>query len=520
MVYQLYSHQRKLLEEIYDKFSEGKKSIMVVSPAGSGKSVMIATLAKDFTDNKKRVLFLVHRKELIDQIEQTLDENEVNSSYVDILSIIRARNRLKKLEKPDLIITDETHHSKAKTYLQTYNHFKDIPKIGFTATPVRLSGEGFEDVYQEMVEGKSVSWLIENQYLAPYRYYSLPAIDRNKLKKQHGEFTNDSINKALSGSTIFGKVVETYLAKAENEQAILYAHSVQYSKMYATKFKEAGINAIHVDSNTASKDRDRIMQGFKNKEYQVICNVDLISEGFNVPECSTVILLRPTQSLTVFIQQAMRGMRYQKGKTATIIDHVGNYIKHGLPDTERLWSLNGEGTEEQETQVQECPDCKAIFNRWITRETEYSITKMCPICHKEFVQEKDTIDQSFQKEMDIQTDLQEITKEQEWYLQNKRIATTNHMRHIDNVYAIATIFVTRNVIAEYENKKKPYNSPVHFAIREYLKHLLKPYLVRKNYEYQLKEIEKHYGKDLRLTARYLLEYTLKIAPSYGINECV
>lgn len=518
MVYVLYAHQQKILKEMRIEFKTGKRSVMLVSPAGSGKSVMISNVTKELTDLKKNVLFMVHRKELIDQIEQSFMENEIDMNFVTLLSVIKTRNRLIDIPKPDLIITDEAHHSKAKTYIEIYKHFEDVPRIGFTATPIRLSGEGFEDVYEVLVEGESVSWLIENGFLAPFRYFSLPLLDRDKLKKQSGEFSNASISKALAGTTIFGDVVDTYLDKAEGEQAILYAHNVEYSKMYARAFKTAGINAIHVDSNTPKNERDLIMEGFKKKEYQVLCNVDLISEGFNVPDCSTVILLRPTQSLTVYVQQSMRGMRYQKSKISTIIDHVGNYLKHGLPDTDRIWSLDGNELEELEDVLEECSACHGIFERWISKGTDTHTIKQCPICETEFSTEKEVITND--KERETTTELKEITQEELWYMEVKRISKFNHLKFRDNVVAIIKIFVARNIIAEYENKKTPYKFPIHFAIRQFLEHTTQSSINEFKLYEQFESIEDEFGKKYKVNAIVLFNYYCNLLPDYGYRQSI
>ena len=145
----------------------------VVSPAGSGKSVIISDIIKTLTDEKKYVYFMVHRKELVEQIRADLIASDVNMDYVTVTSVIKLKNRLGKLPDPYMIVTDETHHSKANSYMEIYKYYDKALRLGFTATPVRLSGEGFKDVYDTMVEGKSVKWLIENHYLAPFKYYSL-----------------------------------------------------------------------------------------------------------------------------------------------------------------------------------------------------------------------------------------------------------------------------------------------------------------------------------------------------------
>ncbi|MDN7011435.1 DEAD/DEAH box helicase, partial [Vibrio cholerae] len=143
-----------------------------------------------------------------------------------------------------------------------------------------------------------------------------------------GDYTKDSIDQAVS-RTIFGDVVKTYRDKADGKQAIIYCHSVEFSKQVAENFVNEGVTAVHADAKTPKKLRDEIMSDFKSGKTKILCNVDLISEGFNVPDCEVVIMLRPTESLVLHIQQSMRSMRYKPDKQAVIIDHVANYLKHG-----------------------------------------------------------------------------------------------------------------------------------------------------------------------------------------------
>ena len=339
---------------------------MIVSPPGSGKSVVISDIAKSATKRNGHVLFLVHRKELIDQITNSFKFHEVDMSKVDLLTVGKAKNRLKELTKPTLIITDEGHHGKANTYQIIYDYFSDVPRLGFTATPFRLSGDGFTDIYDVMVEGKSVQWLIDNQRLANCRYYSLLSIDTSKLKTRNGEYTNQSIDEAF-GKAIYGNVVKEYRQRADGQKAILYAHSIEASRSFSDEFNQAGIVSVHVDSKTPKIERERIMQAFRDGDIQILCNVDLISEGFDVPDCSVTILCRPTKSLVLYLQQSMRSMRYQPGKTAIIIDCVVNWQIHGLPYTPHNWNEYFQGgwkkarKTENTVQAKQCPDCSAMW---------------------------------------------------------------------------------------------------------------------------------------------------------------
>jgi len=378
-MYKLHPYQQRLVDETREKLKFGAKSVLVQSPAGSGKSIVISEVARLAVNKGGQVMFMVHRKELVNQIRQSFIENDVDLSHCTIMTVGRIVNRLDKLPKPTLIICDETHHSLAATYKKIYEFYADVSRLGYSATPWRLNGKGLHDVYETMIEGPKIDWLIENQYLAPYKYYSIKLVDDSKLKKSStGDYTNNSVNEAV-GKTIFGDVIETYRSKADGQQAIVYAHSVEYSKLVANAFNDAGITAIHADAKTPTAERDQIMSDFKAGKLKVLCNVDLISEGFNVPDCSTVIMLRPTESLVLYIQQSMRCMRYKPGKVATINDHVANYTRVGLPDDSREWTLNDRKKRKKSAvndapPIRQCMFCFAVIP---------ASSNICPVCGRE-----------------------------------------------------------------------------------------------------------------------------------------
>ena len=374
--FKLYDYQEKLVNQARHLFLN-HQGVLIQSPPGSGKSVMIAEVVKKAIEKGGHILFIVHRRELIRQIEQTLKKHNVDLNHVDILSERKAKNRMEQLTPPTIILTDETHHSRAKTYTEIYDYFHKSLRLGFTATPWRANGKGFTDIYSKLVEGPSVEWLIQSERLADYDYKSIANIDMKKLKKSRGDYTKQSIDEALD-KAIYGDIVENYLRFAKNRKTILYAHSVEKSQEFAAQFKREGIKSEHVDAKTDKYKREQIMEGFKKGDIKVLCNVDLISEGFDVPDCSCVILARPTDSLVLFMQQAMRSMRYQPNKRALIIDHVGNYMRHGLPDKHHDWQKYFKGfkkkkskSNEDDINLTECPKCLAVFD---------SQMKQCPQC--------------------------------------------------------------------------------------------------------------------------------------------
>lgn len=401
--------------------ASGFKNILIQSPAGSGKSVTMAEIAKQTTDKGNRVLFVVHRRELVSQIKQTFKKHGVDESLCEIAMVQTVTKRLKTTKKPSLIIVDEAHHSLAKTYRNIFDYFSDSFLIGCTATPIRLNGDGLGEVFEVMVEGEPIKWLIENNFLAPFDYFSVDLTAHEKLKKSStGDYTYDSMSEAL-GETIFGDVVVHYLKLANDEKAIVYCHNVEMSKRVADQFNSAGIPAKQVDGKTPKLEREQAMDDFIAGKIKILTNAELYGEGVDVPDCSVVILLRPTESLSLYIQQSMRPMRYRPNKKAVIIDHVGNIYRHGFPDMARKWTLEKKPkrkkTEVDPFPIWECEidkdGCGMVFPKdevqivqiWNDERIEMLDYKVCPDCEKHFLIEKIA-----DKKIDEQAELKKLDK--------------------------------------------------------------------------------------------------------------
>lgn len=333
----------------------------IVAPCGAGKSIIVADMARRTAENRKRVLYLVHRQELCEQIADTFQSDSVNMDYVQIGMVQTVTRRLQKIQRPDLIITDENHHSLAASYRHIYDYFPDVRCVGVTATPVRLNGSGLGDVNDILIMGPTVKELISMNCLAPFDYYAPPVADLSGIHTRAGEFVAEEVEAALSKPHIYGDVIKYYRQLSDGKQAICYCPSIKYSQDMAEQFRNAGITAAHIDGGTPKQERANIIARFRSGEIKILCNVDLISEGFDVPDCNTSILLRPTKSLTLYIQQSMRCMRYKPGKRAVIIDHVGNVHRFGLPDMDREWKLDAKPAdrkkEESTVKVKQCPVC-------------------------------------------------------------------------------------------------------------------------------------------------------------------
>ena len=386
-------YQEELVSRVRKAYLCGRISPCIVLPCGGGKSCIVAEIAKRTTDNKNRVLFLVHRKELCEQIENTFRKWGVDMLRCTVMMVQTAARRLNKIPPPSLIITDENHHSTASTYKKVYEAFPDAKRVGVTATPVRLDGSGLGDVNDELIVGVSAKWLIENNCLSPYDYYAPSLVDLTGIKIKKGDYDIASVENLMLRKAVFGDVIKYYKQLAEGRQAVCYCTSVRHSMETALQFNMAGIEAAHIDGSTPKAERQRIIEEFRRGAIDILCNVDLISEGFDVPDCECAILLRPTQSLTLYIQQSMRCMRYRKGKRAVIIDHVGNYARFGMPDADRTWTLEGrkkqkrEKNEQPDVKIKECPECFAVFPPDDNNE-------LCPYCGYEFPKkEREQIEQ-------------------------------------------------------------------------------------------------------------------------------
>jgi superfamily II DNA or RNA helicase len=234
-----------------------------------------------------------------------------------------------------------------------------------------LNKGGLGEVYSDLITSVSTQWLIENGYLAPYKYYSVKLADTSTLHTVAGEFKHDEVAQLMEHKEIYGDTVKQWKRLAEGTKTIVYCASVEAAKMTSERFSSEGYSSIAIDGNTPKNERENAMMAFRRGDVGILCNCELFGEGLDVPDCECVVLLRPTQSLTLFIQQSMRSMRYMPNKTAIIIDHVGNCYRHGLPDDEREWSLEPKHKQENIVKIRECKECFAVYPPTLPK---------CPYC--------------------------------------------------------------------------------------------------------------------------------------------
>lgn len=265
----------------------------------------------------------------------------------------------------DGVLVHNCHHCKASQWNKVIDYYKDSVVIGLTATPCRLDGKPLGDMYDDMIEVTTVKKLIKSGYLCPYLYYAPSVIDTSELKSSGGDYTKKSLEEASFNSKIIGDNIAQYKKIANGRRNVVFAISRRHGKAICERYNEAGVSAEFLDGETHDRERKAVLERFKNGQTKVLVNVDLFGEGFDLPAIEVVSLLRPTQSLSLYLQQVGRALRIcpEIGKThAIILDHVNNYKTHGMPDDEREWTLDGKKkasrkTEESVVKMRRCPEC-------------------------------------------------------------------------------------------------------------------------------------------------------------------
>lgn len=283
------------------------------------------------------MLFIVHRKEILDQTINTFKKQNVDFDLTTLGMVQTLTRHIKNIPNPQLIIVDEAHRALAKSYQRILNSFPKAIVLLFTATPERTGSKQLDQIADDIIVGKSIRELTDKGFLAPFDYYSIDDIDTKKLKKSStGDYTNASMEEAVSRK-IYGHIVSNYQRLADGKQAVVFTYSVESAKEIADAFNKVNISAVELDGSTPDNLRDQIVKQFRNKKIRILVNVNLFTEGVDLPDVDCVIMARPTQSLALYLQFSMRCLNPRDGKRAIIIDHVANWKTFGLPDSDRDW---------------------------------------------------------------------------------------------------------------------------------------------------------------------------------------
>lgn len=381
----LFDYQQEMLENITEVFSaaafdtvlyneKGKRvnvgsSVMVQMPTGTGKTYVMAAVVKWFLDtySKGEVWLIAHRKELVEQMERTLDrfaleygeKDEVLEEKVRIrvLSIQWLTRNIGDLEKngfkPGLIIVDEAHHALATSYQDMFIRNPKALKIGMTATPCRMKLASFRTLFSRLITSPSIKDFILHGYLAPCNYV---VIGEKSTEQQivnlltdrsgDGDYSVKEMEEKLNVTDVIRRLYNSVVKYAYGKKGIVYAINIDHAKAIAEYYNALGIKAVALDSKTAAKTRKKAVEAFREGELDCLVNVNLFDEGFDCPDVEYIQMARPTLSLAKYLQMVERGLRINKKdpkKVCMIIDNVGNYRKFGLPDRYRDWDAMFEG---------------------------------------------------------------------------------------------------------------------------------------------------------------------------------
>lgn len=385
----LRDYQQTIVNNCRDAFKNGYKKLCCVLPCGAGKTAIFCYLAYLNTLKKpsNRVLILLHRKELLKQTEDAFKAFQISTDHINIAMIQSFKNTLKTGVKPySLIIIDECHHATSSTFQHVLSAYSGVPLIGFTATPARLDGKPLGEIFDRLIIGVNYAYLIEHNYLVDYDYFSPDLnFDFSEWKLKSGDFDTTDNALHLDKKAIYGDILKYIDLR---KKTIIYSPTVEYSKKLELQINEFFKSSVAREFNgtTTQPERDKIIDDFKNDRIKILINVDLIGEGFNVPSCDCVFLLRATQSLTLYIQQAGRALRsdpQNPNKRASIFDFVGNIYRFGFPDAPRSWSLSApiKNTHRHETvhdslTIKTCPNCLRSFI-----PSQMLPNRLCPFCN-------------------------------------------------------------------------------------------------------------------------------------------
>jgi len=367
----------------------------LVAPTGAGKTVIASAIIQSAAAKGRKTLFLAHRQELIAQCHDKLREFGVESGVIQagaerqlrhLTQVASVQTLVRRLGKddwqPDLIIIDEAHLATAATYLKIISHYNNgrpsrVPLLGLTATPQRLDGRGLDELFDDLVIAGTTRELIADGSLCPYKYFAPPGVVLEDVRTTAGDYDAAAAAAATDTAIITGDCIKHWLAMAAGAPTMAFCSTNAHADHVASQMRRAGIRALAVSGETGPAERRDALRDIASGALQVLVNCGLFIEGLDCPALACLIDLAMTQSITRYRQKIGRVLRTHAGKShALILDHVGNVKRHGLPDCEIEWSLQGRKKTPKPPSVRQCPSCY-----W----TGEGLTRQCPECGHVFV---------------------------------------------------------------------------------------------------------------------------------------
>ena len=414
----LRDYQQNAVDSIRQSYAQQRRAPLLVLPTGGGKTTIFAYITQQAASKGKCVFLLCHRAELVKQISTTLANfgchhqviaphaivNQCrNSQFLELgesfiapcrVYVASVQTLVKRMDKiihtPDIIVIDEAHHlTQGSTWGKVIDAYPKARLLPVTATPCRLDGKGLgvdDGGYaDDIIIGQTMGNLIANKYLSEYRIFCPPnALDLSNVKTRMGDYSKDDLAESMDKPTITGDAVMHYRKLCNNRRAVVFCVTVAHAEHVRDSFNAEGIASESLDGTLEPNERDARIKRFEIGLTLVLTSCDVVSEGFDLPSIECAILLRPTKSLSLYLQQVGRALRVTKGKTeAIILDHVGAAMRHGLPDTDREWTLEGRkkkprknDNDEPDVNIKTCPSCYAVHD---------SKLKQCPVCNHVYV---------------------------------------------------------------------------------------------------------------------------------------
>lgn len=393
----LRDYQVDAIAKVRRAYASGAKAVLLQAPTGSGKTVCFAHIAHEAASKGNRIAILVHRRELLLQGSKALRElglahaliapgyprSPMQTSIASVQTLVR---RLHGMPAPALLIIDEAHHATASQYQAIRDAWPKARILGVSATPSRTDGRGLGEVFDTLIIGPNIRTLIDAGHLAPVEVYAPPLkADLSGIHRSMGDLNVHESAAQMDKAVVTGDAVEHYQRLCAGRRAIAFTTTLVHAGHVAERFVEAGIPSEVIDGTMATDARDSLLHRFAAGGVRVLVSCQVIEEGFDCPAAEVAILLRPTESIRVFLQQVGRIMRPMPGKTATVLDHVGVTEKLGLPDANRTWSLDATKKKDGVAPMARCPECFACFPAG---------HRTCPICGAVLeVKEKEPIEE-------------------------------------------------------------------------------------------------------------------------------